>query len=252
MRADLTLALDLEGTLITNAVSQLPRPGLHEFLEWTRTAFGRVVLFTAVPAPKVRQILGNLVSQGEAPAWALDLGVLNPGPLTVPWGLEPVEKKDLRVLGNPARVLLVDDHEGYVVHEQRDRWVPVTEFTGDPQDQELARVREELERRIQEFHRERRGWGQYLRRWTADIAPGGTVPVSEDAYGEPCVLLRDIPARAQESFNRFILGSACPVARPGDGEACYVHDYVRWLGRGGEAYLPEAGLREEGTGEKEG
>src|SRR5262245_4845907 len=27
------LALDLEGTLPSNAVSQIPRPGLHEFLE---------------------------------------------------------------------------------------------------------------------------------------------------------------------------------------------------------------------------
>jgi hypothetical protein len=27
------LALDLEGTLISNAISQIPRPGLHCFLE---------------------------------------------------------------------------------------------------------------------------------------------------------------------------------------------------------------------------
>lgn len=149
MRADLTLALDIEGTLVVSAGWPWARPGLKEFLEWCRGTFGRVVFFTAVASDLARQALEFLVSRGEAPAWVLDLEVLNPTPLVVPWGPEPVTKKDLRVLGDLARVLLVDDHEGYVVHEQRDRWVPVALFDGDPQDRELARVREELERRIQ-------------------------------------------------------------------------------------------------------
>ena len=43
------LALDLEGTLISNAVSQIPRPGLHRFLEDVRSQFEELVLFTTVP-----------------------------------------------------------------------------------------------------------------------------------------------------------------------------------------------------------
>lgn len=34
-----TLALDLEGTLISNAVSQISRPGLYSFLEYCRNSF---------------------------------------------------------------------------------------------------------------------------------------------------------------------------------------------------------------------
>ena len=35
------LAMDLEGTLVSNAVSQLPRPGLYDFLEWAAATFER-------------------------------------------------------------------------------------------------------------------------------------------------------------------------------------------------------------------
>ena len=42
------LALDLEYTLITSAVTQWPRPGLYEFLEAVKTMFDRVVIYTAV------------------------------------------------------------------------------------------------------------------------------------------------------------------------------------------------------------
>lgn len=43
------LALDPEGTLISNAISQIPRPGLHNFLEDARSRFGELVMFTNVP-----------------------------------------------------------------------------------------------------------------------------------------------------------------------------------------------------------
>jgi hypothetical protein len=33
------LALDLEGTLISNAMSQIPRPGLYDFLEKVNNLF---------------------------------------------------------------------------------------------------------------------------------------------------------------------------------------------------------------------
>ena len=47
------LALDLEGTLISNAMSCIPRPGLFAFLEGCREMFARVVLFTAVLEARV-------------------------------------------------------------------------------------------------------------------------------------------------------------------------------------------------------
>ena len=45
------LALDLEGTLISNAVSQIARPGLRPFLDEVRGQFDQLVVFTTVPEP---------------------------------------------------------------------------------------------------------------------------------------------------------------------------------------------------------
>jgi trehalose-6-phosphatase len=42
------LALDLEGTLISNAISQIPRPGLVRFLNDMQSQFDRLVMFTTV------------------------------------------------------------------------------------------------------------------------------------------------------------------------------------------------------------
>jgi hypothetical protein len=52
----LTIALDLEGTLISNAVSQFPRPGLFTFLEYCHKSFDRLVIFTAVNEVRFRSI----------------------------------------------------------------------------------------------------------------------------------------------------------------------------------------------------
>jgi len=47
------VCLDLEGTLISNAVSQIPRPHLFEFLE-SLTEFGDIVLYTSVSVVRTR------------------------------------------------------------------------------------------------------------------------------------------------------------------------------------------------------
>ena len=54
------LALDLEGTLISNAASRFPRPGLFALLEAVKGLFEEVVLFTAVRPQLAREILTNL------------------------------------------------------------------------------------------------------------------------------------------------------------------------------------------------
>ena len=45
-RQPIVVAIDLEGTLISNAVSQFPRPGLYYFLEYCYKNFDRLVIFT--------------------------------------------------------------------------------------------------------------------------------------------------------------------------------------------------------------
>jgi hypothetical protein len=63
------LALDLEGTLISNAVSQIPRPGLRDFLDYARTTFDEVVLFTTVSRHMSLRIALLLAEEGHVPGW---------------------------------------------------------------------------------------------------------------------------------------------------------------------------------------
>jgi hypothetical protein len=49
------LALDLERTLISDAMSAEPRPGLGDFLAFCHERFQRVVLFTCVEQQEARR-----------------------------------------------------------------------------------------------------------------------------------------------------------------------------------------------------
>lgn len=125
------LALDIEGTLFSNAVSQIPRPGLYRFLEFSRSQFPRMVLFTAVRRELVERILTLAAEAGEVPAWV-------PGELEyIEWS-GPV--KDLSFIpgANPQETLLVDDQESYVHPEQRDNWIPIPEFAPPYPDDDRA------------------------------------------------------------------------------------------------------------------
>jgi len=136
------LALDLEGTLISNAVSCFPRPGLYAFLEFCRSHFDRVVIFTAVAEERGRFILDTLAEEGSAPSWMRVIDFVEwSGPF-----------KDLRAIGDidPGSVLLVDDLQSYVHPEQHSQWIPIEQFAAPyPEtDRELNRVTEELRRRL--------------------------------------------------------------------------------------------------------
>lgn len=61
------LALDLEGTLISNAISQIPRPDLYQFLEDVRSQFSQLIMFTTVPEERFRSVADLLSREGSAP-----------------------------------------------------------------------------------------------------------------------------------------------------------------------------------------
>ncbi len=73
----LTLALDVEGTLISNAISQFPRPGLFAFLEYCYQNFERLVIFTAVNEVRFRSIARTLAEAGDVPDWFINLEYIN-------------------------------------------------------------------------------------------------------------------------------------------------------------------------------
>ena len=116
------LALDLEGTLISNAVSQIPRPGLHRFLEDVRSQFEELVLFTTVPEALARRIAGLLAREGSVPAWFVELRYIH-------WS---GRTKDLSYVSpHVGEALLLDDHGPYVHDGQERLWVEIPLF-GSP------------------------------------------------------------------------------------------------------------------------
>jgi len=136
------LALDLEGTLVSNAVSQIPRPGVGEFLTECRALFSRIVMFTTVREPQFRRIARGLVEEQVVPAWFADLECVDwTGPT-----------KDLRVISRVPwpHVLLVDDCQAYVHPGQEPHWVPVQQFCSpySDTDTELPAVLEQLRSRL--------------------------------------------------------------------------------------------------------
>jgi hypothetical protein len=139
------LALDLERTLLSDALHREPRPGLYDFLLFCCDRFERVVLFTSVNKPQALAALQECANQGHVPQEFMDR-------------LEYVEwegmYKDLRFVPNAttSEVLIVDDDGGWIRADQQQQWIGIAEY--DPylvkgEDQEFVRVRRVLEERIQ-------------------------------------------------------------------------------------------------------
>ncbi|HEL4101855.1 NIF family HAD-type phosphatase [Stenotrophomonas maltophilia] len=120
------LALDLEGTLISNAISQIPRPGLYRFLEHAQKRFEHLMMFTTVPQERFRTIATLLVLEGHAPEWFARLHYVS-------WS---GKTKDLRYASrNLGEVLLLDDYRPYVHPGQEHLWVRIQPFESPyPQD----------------------------------------------------------------------------------------------------------------------
>lgn len=133
-RSTITLALDLEGTLISNAMSQIPRPGLHAFLTECREMFERVVMFTTVREERFRPIAEMLVDEGAAPEWFRQIEYVHwSGPT-----------KDLAFIPgvDVSRAVLVDDFEIYVHPGQESQWlqIPLFDYQGEAEDHGLLDI----------------------------------------------------------------------------------------------------------------
>lgn len=136
------LALDLEGTLISNAVSVFPRPHLKLFLDRSRGMFERLVVFTTVSESRFRTIATTLASEGVVPSWFRELEYVDwSGPT-----------KDLAFIPtcDAGEALLLDDLEAYVHPGQLERWVRIHQFEPPyaETDAELLRVLKGLEARL--------------------------------------------------------------------------------------------------------
>ena len=132
------IALDLEGTIISNAMSQIPRPGLFEFLQECRTICERIVLFTTVNESAARKIVRLLAEEGFAPTWFAGIEY-------VKW---EGETKDLSFIpaADPKECVLIDDFHIYVHPGQEEQWIQIEQFDTPyrEEDSELPRVIEIL------------------------------------------------------------------------------------------------------------
>ena len=130
------IALDLEGTLISHASTMVPRPRLFEFLNFCQQNAERVVFMSFVDEGRGRQILNQMVDQGQMPEWVRLAEYFH-----AQGGRSGA--KDLRQLGvDPDQALLVDDQPQVLPPEQQHRLVRVIEFKEpfSAADSELERV----------------------------------------------------------------------------------------------------------------
>ncbi|MEZ8095521.1 NIF family HAD-type phosphatase [Photobacterium swingsii] len=135
------IALDLEGTLISNAISQIPRPHLYEFLDGCKSITERVVMFTTVKEDKFRQIAQLLVSEGVTPAWFESMEYID-------WNSH---KKDLSFIPscNIESAVLVDDVEAYVESGQEGQWLEIAQFSNPYPDSDVELL--SMLRRLEEL-----------------------------------------------------------------------------------------------------
>ena len=131
------LALDLERTLISDALHREPRPGLRDFLLFCCERFERVVLFTSVNKKNALAALQECTESGHIPQEFLNKVEY------IDWD---GKYKDLCFVpgARVEEILFIDDDRGWVQPGQEAQWVGITEY--DPylvrgEDREFARLR---------------------------------------------------------------------------------------------------------------
>ena len=114
------IALDLEGTLISNAMSQIPRPGLYAFLEECKVITQRVVIYTTVREDRFRDIADLLADEGLVPEWFRNVEYIKWHGGTKDLGLVPNS--------NVHNSVLFDDFHIYVHPGQEAQWIKIVQF----------------------------------------------------------------------------------------------------------------------------
>ena len=114
------IALDLEGTLISNAMSQIVRPDLYSFLEECKDLWDRLVIYTTIKEGLFREIARLLISEEKAPGWFESIEYIN-------W---EGKIKDLTFIPNCniEEAILVDDFYMYIHPDQKSQWVEIKQF----------------------------------------------------------------------------------------------------------------------------
>ena len=132
------LCLDLEGTLISNAVSQIPRPGLFQFLEQVAKLCD-LMLYTSVSFERVEGIRNLLVKEDVVPVWFRDISVIRPDNTHKP-----------KIACGRQDAFLLDDQSGVIVPGEEDWLVAIPEYLPpySDNDRALDRALEDIKIRV--------------------------------------------------------------------------------------------------------
>ena len=133
------IALDLEGTLIASASNCRPRPGLYSFLEWCKSHFNQVVIYTCVDEVEFRLIADSLAENNLAPAWFKYIAYIEwDGMIKDLYNIEGIK---------PQQAIIVDDAEIFISDAQKEQWVEIKPFDYPyaAGDDEFARVMDVIE-----------------------------------------------------------------------------------------------------------
>jgi len=115
------IVLDLEGTLISNAVSIFPRYKLFEFLTFLKNRYDKIVIMTCVEERVFRKVANILCKEGAAPDWFENLEYID-------WRNKS-QYKDLRFVSDDiSNVYIIDDFGVYIVPEQKGQWFKIKSF----------------------------------------------------------------------------------------------------------------------------
>ena len=131
----LIVALDLEGTLISNAVSVFPRHNLRSFADSVLELADEVVLYTSVNSDYAISYLRLLTEEGHLPP-----GFADRIPC-IAWSGPTKDLANVPGFGSDT-VLLVDDQPGVIHPGQEAFWLRIDEFMPpfDQEDAELERI----------------------------------------------------------------------------------------------------------------
>ena len=140
-----TLVLDIEGTLVSNAVSIFPRHELYKFLEFVKTKFDRIVVMTCLEERKFREVAHVLCVEGSAPKWFENLEWIN-------WSKfyfvdQPQLYKNLKFINEDiSDIYIIDDMERYIDPDQKSQWIPIKSFSRPyRRDKEFKRLMKVIE-----------------------------------------------------------------------------------------------------------
>jgi hypothetical protein len=113
------LVLDIEGTLVSNASSVYPRPGLKDFLMESRELFHEIVIYSGISHLSYENVKSHLIENEFVPSWFSELRFFR---------MEGRYKDLLNIRTEIQNVFIVDDMELFIHPEQKAHWIEIKPF----------------------------------------------------------------------------------------------------------------------------